>query len=91
MSFIRDLIKILTRKNKKRGNVMENINELIKQYKKYVRLADYEYNEFQRTHNDDHMTMVDEYSNRYEEIGKQLKELGIDTNELYMEAMEYTM
>lgn len=70
---------------------MENINELIKQYKKYIRLADYEFGEFQRTHDDDYMTMVDEYSNRYEEIGKQLEELGVDTNELYMEAMEYTV
>ena len=34
---------------------MENINELIKQYKKYIRLADYEFGEFQRTHDDDYI------------------------------------
>lgn len=68
---------------------MENIDELIKQYKKYVRLADYEYSEFQRTHDDDYMIMVDEYFKRYEEIGKKLEDFGVNVEELYLEAINY--
>ena len=68
---------------------MENVEELIRQYKKYIKLSDYEYGEFQRTRNKDHMKMVDYYTEKFEECGKKLEDLGVDTEKLYSEATGY--